>query len=419
MNILWITNTIFPDPSKALGLPMPVLGGWMYGLAEQLAATYKIQLSIATIYSGKELKTIDLNGIRYFLLPSRGTSNYQKHLEPIWRKICQELSPNVIHIHGTEFLHGLACMRSCPSYEYIISIQGLVGVCARYYYAGLTLSDIFKHVTLRDIVRFNTIANAKASFVRKGYFEAEYIMRTKHVIGRTSWDKIHTKTINPTIKYHFCNEILRKCFYSAVKWDESRVTKHSIFLSQASYPLKGLHQVLKAVAILKKSFPDIRLRVAGYSIINNSSLWDRVKISGYGSYISGLIKKLGLQDQLEFTGLLNEENMITEYQNAHLFICPSSIENSPNSIGEAQIIGVPVIASYVGGVPDMVTHGETGLLYRFEEVEMLAENIRRVFVDKSSSERISLQEIKVAEHRHNKEINSQQMIKVYTNILSD
>ena len=50
-------------------------------------------------------------------------------------------------------------------------------------------------------------------------------------------------------------------------------------------------------------------------------------------------------------------------------------------MGEAQLLGVPVIASYVGGVPDMVTHGETGLLYRFEEVEMLAEGIRNLFMN--------------------------------------
>ena len=84
---------------------------------------------------------------------------------------------------------------------------------------------------------------------------------------------------------------------------------------------------------------------------------------------------------MQFTGSLREDQMIAEYLNAHLFICPSSIENSPNSLGEAQLLGVPVIASYVGGVPDMVTHGETGLLYRFEEVEMLAEGIRNLFMN--------------------------------------
>lgn len=64
--------------------------------------------------------------------------------------------------------------------------------------------------------------------------------------------------------------------------------------------------------------------------------------------------------------------MKQEYLNANVFICPSSLENSPNSLGEAQILGTPCLASYVGGIPDMM-FGNEGYLYRFEEIEMLAE----------------------------------------------
>ena len=54
---------------------------------------------------------------------------------------------------------------------------------------------------------------------------------------------------------------------------------------------------------------------------------------------------------------------------------PSSIENSPNSLGEAQLLGVPCIASDVGGVTDMIPNKECGIIYRFEEVELLAKHI--------------------------------------------
>jgi len=225
------------------------------------------------------------------------------------------------------------------------------------------------------VVRFNTLFQAKNVFIKCGLYEQEYIRRTQHVIGRTSWDYTHTKTINPSVNYHFCNETLRGSFYICPKWSIANKTDHTIFLSQASYPIKGLHQVLKAVALLKNDFPEIKVRVAGQNITQTTTLMNKIKLSGYGAYIKKLINQLNLHDQVQFTGSLTEDQMIAEYLNAHLFICPSSIENSPNSLGEAQLLGVPVIASYVGGVPDMVTHGETGLLYRFEEVEMLAEGI--------------------------------------------
>jgi len=413
MKILWITNTLFPAPSKALGLPAPVAGGWMYGLAGQLAAQREIELAVATVYQGKELKIFDLDGIRYYLLPSRKPGTYPEYLEPIWEKICEEFSPDIVHIHGTEYMHALACMRACKDLKYVISIQGLVGVCARYYYAGLTNIDILKNITFRDVVRWDTIFQGKQKFVQQGVFETEYIKRTQHVIGRTRWDHDHVKAMNPAAEYHFCNETLRDAFYSADTWDISQKTDYTIFLSQAGYPIKGLHQVLKAVALLVTEFPRIRVRVSGHNIIDAGTLTSRVKRNGYGSYISGLIRSLGLEKNIEFTGPLSEERMIVEYKNTHLFICPSSIENSPNSLGEAQLLGVPSIASYVGGVPDMVTHGETGLLYRFEEVEMLAECIRRIFTDKDFAMRLSIKGVEVAKQRHYREGNLNQLINIY------
>jgi glycosyltransferase involved in cell wall biosynthesis len=76
-------------------------------------------------------------------------------------------------------------------------------------------------------------------------------------------------------------------------------------------------------------------------------------------------------NNINFLGILSEEDIIREFQNCNIFICPSSIENSPNSLGEAQLIGIPTISAYVGGIPDMVIHNYSGLLYRYEEIEIL------------------------------------------------
>ena len=405
MRVLWITNTIFPAPSKALGIPAPVMGGWMYGLANQLATTENIQLAVATTYNGNQLKNFNIDGVFYYLLPHVNSTSYPQILESYWQNICTEFQPNVVHMHGTEYAHGLACMRACPLLNYVISIQGLVSIYARYYFAGLSLSELLKNITFRDIVRFDTLFQAKNKFIKRGLFEQEYIQRTQHVIGRTSWDYAHTKTINPSVNYHFCNETLRDGFYNSQKWNIINKTDFTIFLSQAAYPIKGLHQVLKAVGLLKNVFPLIKIRIAGDSIINTTSLKDKIKLVGYGSYIIKLINILKLHDQVQFTGTLTESQMITEYLNAHLFICPSSIENSPNSVGEAQVLGVPVIAAYVGGISDMVEHAETGLLYRFEEIEILAGHIRNLFSDDALANYLSINEIQVSTKRHSNNIN--------------
>lgn len=418
MTILWITNTIFPAPSKALGLSSPVVGGWMYALARQLISNKKIELAIATVYPGKEIKSIEIDGILYFLVPAKSKNEYQRNLEGRWMKICNEYNPDLIHIHGTEYTHGLACMRSCPNFKYVISIQGLISICSKYYLAGIPSWEIFKNITFRDLIKFDSLFQAKRKLRIKSRFEKEYIARTNHLIGRTSWDYAHVKALNPNIKYHFCNETLRENFYSASKWDIHNKSNYTIFLSQASEPLKGLHQVLKAIALLKSDFPEIKLRIAGQNILRNSTIFEKIKRGGYAAYIQNLIDKFNLHKQVCFRGPLLEDQMISEYKNAHVFICPSSIENSPNSLGEAQLIGVPTISAYVGGIPDMITHEETGLIYRFEEVEMLAENIRKVFTNIEMAIHLSKNGIQAAEKRHDRKINRDQTINIYNSILN-
>ena len=417
MRILWITGAIFPAPSRELGNPLPVYGGWMYNLAENLALSNN--LAVATTYDGTELRKYIIDNVVYYLLPSKFAIKYDKKLEPIWKRVVEEFNPDIVHIHGTEYAPALACMHSCPSLKYIISIQGLINVISNYYFAGINNLDIIRNITFRDVVKKKTMFQEKKNYEKRGRLEKEYIQRTQHVIGRTSWDYAHIKAINSGATYHFCNESLRKSFYDSEKWQINNKTDYTIFISQASLPFKGLHQVLKAVFILKDEFPLINVRIAGYDITSNKTIKDKIRLSGYGKYLLHLIQKLNIHNQIQFVGTLSEEQMVGELQKAHVFICPSSVENSSNSLGEAQLLGVPVIASYVGGMPDMVVHGESGLLYRFEEVEMLTESIRQIFADNLLADKLSINGIVAAEKRHDLLVNLQQLICIYKTLMGN
>lgn len=150
-------------------------------------------------------------------------------------------------------------------------------------------------------------------------------------------------------------------------------------MSQAYSQWKGLHKLLMALPFIKGEYPRVQLRIAGADITGGSKWVQR--ISGYGSFIRNLIKKLGLEENVTFLGSLDEEIMSVEYRNAHVFVITSIIENSPNSLGEAQIIGTPCVASFVGGIPDMVDDGVNGLMYRYEDHISLAFKIIRLFAD--------------------------------------
>ena len=101
-----------------------------------------------------------------------------------------------------------------------------------------------------------------------------------------------------------------------------------------------------------------------------------------------------------------------------MFVLGSSIENSPNSLGEAQLLGVPVIASYVGGTCDMMPDGLQDYLYRFEEIEMLSNKVCQIFEAPQSWSHIQEFEITTASQRHSKEKVREQTLEMYKEIIS-
>lgn len=413
MRILWIVNTIFPDVATHLNLPVPVYGGWMYGLAADLVSSAAVQLAVATVYDGAVIQSFEINGTLYYLVPKQTRLNSRTCPHGHWRQLVNEFKPDLVHIHGTEYSHGMKLMDACPNLKYLVSIQGLVSVYYRYFFSGMSTLDILRNITFRDILRWNTIFHAREDFFKRGKIEHEYILRATGVIGRTEWDYSHVKAIRQDISYYHCNESLRNEFYTIDKWSIDRCKRHSIFLSQASYPLKGLHQVIKAVALLRFEFPDIVINIAGPNIIKSATVFDRLKHSGYGSYISKLINKLDVLQNVNFLGTLSASEMKKAYLSSHVFICPSSIENSPNSLGEAQILGVPCIATYTGGIPSMVK-GNLGIkLYQFDEYEMLASNLKYLFSNDNECISSGNYSNKNAVIRHNRKSNISDLNKIY------
>ncbi len=420
MKILWVVNTIFPDFSNDLNIPPPVVGGWMYGLAKDISNS-GIKLTVATTNTQLSSCNKKIEGIRYYLLKGvKHFSEYDITLEEQWNKIIKEVTPDVVHIHGVEYAHGLALIKTQPKLKYVISIQGLPSVIYRHYLGGITKTEILKNLTFRDIVKKDTLLNAKDKFKKRSEkIENTYLTLTSNIIGRTKWDYDHVKVKNSNCIYHFCNESLRDEFYTEKQWSLKSIKKHSIFLSQAGYPLKGLHKVIEAVALIKNDFPDIEIKIAGDDITNSETFRDKLRLGGYGLFIKKLIKKHDLTENIRFLGFMNANQMVNEYLNAHIFICPSSIENSPNSLGEAQILGVPSIGSYVGGIPDMIENEKTGIIYRFEEIEMLSQGIKKIFLDKKFALNISENAKKIAKERHSRSINMKKTIDIYNSIASN
>lgn len=303
--------------------------------------------------------------------------DYLPELERLFGEEIETFHPDVIHIWGTEYGHTLAMVNAAEKCGMLphtaVSIQGLCSVYAWHYAEGLPQS-IQRGVTFRDLVRRDNVAQQRKKFALRGELETKALKKTMHVIGRTSWDRACTAAINPEATYHFCNETLRQPFYTGA-WRYEDCQKHRIFASSCAYPVKGFHYLLEALGEVRKRYPDVTLAVPGKSFLGASKL----RRTRYQAYLEELARRYGVEDRLEFLGSLSAEKMKEAYLSANVFVLPSTVENSPNSLGEAMLLGVPCVAADVGGVADLMTRNTEGCIYPSTAPYLLAHWIGQIF----------------------------------------
>jgi glycosyltransferase involved in cell wall biosynthesis len=207
------------------------------------------------------------------------------------------------------------------------------------------------------------------------------------VIVENNWCACHCKKIYRQCNIHQCELNIREEFFKH-QWSSETVEPFTIMCNAAGYPIKGLHVLLKALSHVVPRFPGARLLIPGEDSPFNKSFLARIKENGYTKFIRKLIRDLGLEQQVIFLGRLSSEEMARRMALTNVFVVPSSIENHSSTLIEAMIVGAPCVASYVGGIPEYLTHQENGLLYRFEEYELLADHICRLFSDREYAARL-------------------------------
>lgn len=406
MKVFWFTTARFSFVSEYLNQNKQFNACWLEASFNNFIEVYdNISIYVLNFYDGESITLIEKHNINYILFPNKWkNSSYQ------YSKLIDQINPDIVHIHGTEYHCHLAFINILGERPFVVSIQGLVSECAKFYFGGLGIYEVIP--SIRDILRFDFLLVQYFNMKRRGEGENKLLSLTKNIIGRTNWDKVFT--LGGKKRYFLNNETLRDGFYENV-WNIKKTQKFSIFVSQAHYPLKGFHQVLKAAKDLIKGFPQLKIFVSGANPFDKPFYLK----SGYGLYICKLIKKYGLEDFVQFLGPLSEEEMIKYYLKCHVFVSSSSIENSSNSICEAQILGVPVVASYVGGTNTLIQDGCTGLLYRFEDYQILCSCLNRLFQDDELCMRISQKSREIALRRHDARVNAISLRNIYEEILNE
>lgn len=424
MKVLWVCNVGLRRIDQFLKKSNNLfIGGWLEGLSDSLMQESDNELVYCyPEYNNHFLENGRIANMVFYAIPMTKHEAYKEISDTStsvmeFATILEREKPEVLHFFGTEFLYTECFIDKAIQLGYknriITSIQGLIGIYGLHYDAGLPYW-VTKIKTFSEIKNNNSLAAGKADYLHRGLSEKKALAKSKYIIGRTSWDKACASLLAPNSEYLSCNETLRSCFYLG-QWQYDNCNKYQVAISQAATPIKGLHKVIEAAAIIKNKYPELRIIVSGYNIFNGN--W--IKGNTYGNYIKWLAKKRGLENNIMFIGGINAEEMKDMMLSSNVFVCPSSIENSPNSLGEAMLLGVPCIASDVGGVADMMQNGIEGFIYPFNEHYKLAYFLDYIFSHPKESAEMGLAAKKHARITHSQETNNQRLISIYRKIIGE
>lgn len=357
-------------------------GGWVENLLSCLQETGCIDEIHAAFYTDAVdcVTSGEVDGVCYHALPAwiRDLRDCNQRMLRDLETLSEQVRPDVLHIIGTERRYAYELARMVGMHKTVVSVTGLVSVLEKHAYGGIDVLH-FALPSLGDILRGGGPVRERRRFIRQGRYERKLLQQAECVMGRTTWDYACATQINPAIQYIRCGEILNP-LYAQKRWDVRKKQKHRIFVSQGAYALKGLHMLLEALPYLFGKYPDCTVYIAGTDITRCEGMTDRLKRTTYARFLMKRMKQLNIAaNRVHFTGPLNAEEMVEQYLSCHVFVLPSAIENSPNSLGEAMRLGVPCVASCVGGVQDMLRDRVDGFLYPFDEPYMMAHYMERFF----------------------------------------
>ena len=163
-----------------------------------------------------------------------------------------------------------------------------------------------------------------------------------------------------------------------------RHIKPSLLWMRAFHGVYNPKMALNVFGSIRDKYPDASLVMAGVD-------------KGLEQNIKDMAKEMGLLGSVRFPGFLDQEAKIREFSNADIFINTNRIDNMPVAVLEACAMGLPVVATCVGGIPDLIRNGHNGLLVPDRDVEGMVSAVESLLENPELAGLISINGRKLAE----------------------
>lgn len=399
MKVLWFTMT--PGCFHVVNT-----GSWIEAL-QKVFMKYLPDVKLGLSFEYSETGKFNERGVSYYpicLEKSGSPKERIKQLMPHLINVVEDFKPDIIHCFGTERWH-YGLLASKVDVPVVIHMMGYIIIYDCMEEQVIHKLDYWKYFRYNPLKVF---VNRRNTAVEKENreLENEVMACNRFFMGRTEWDKNIVKYYgNKNAEYFYCPEAIRDEIYSAnMKWSYKAHDKIRLITIGNAGSLKGNEIMLKTASLLKNHFHvDFEWRYTS----------DAYKMSFFEN-----LSDIRCQDvNIKLLGRLNASLIAEELAEADFYVHPSIIDNSPNSLCEAQLIGTPVIAANVGGIPQLVENGTSGFLYPYNEVHTLAFKIMNLYKQKDLLEKISRNERETSRKRHDPALLAKRIVGIYTNII--
>jgi glycosyltransferase involved in cell wall biosynthesis len=410
MRILWLSNAILTDRD------LTGSGTWLGPMANGLVASGDMSLGNIVCAPVAKAYQNDCGPISQWILPLTTLSNRDGLPKPeIVRQVIDlvhQFSPDLIHVWGVETFWGLLTARKLVSPRVILEMQGLKGAYARVYNGGLDAAEQGQCTGFREIVKQATIAQEARRFAAWGRFENEMIRTHTNIATQSEWMEAQVRAVHPDCCTFHTDLVLRPKFTAVTPWQPH--DSHAVFY-MAAYPApyKGLHVAIRALAHLRKRVPDATLRIAG------DTGFSGFRKIGYAHWLRKLVARLGLEDAVEWLGPLSSDAIIAQMQRCGMMVIPSFAENCCTAMQEAMMVGIPVVASYAGGLPDLAKVDDSALFFPPGDDVVCAWQLGRVLADQQLAGRLSCNSRAIALERNKTSRIIARQLDIYRHVIKE
>ena len=321
-------------------------------------------------------------------------------IRPSVLTVIEDVRPDLICCFGSEWPFGL--VSSEVKVPVVIHMQGHWGSYLKEWRKVESDSQLFRFLHYNPFRMLKTLVRHHFEHLSVQR-EVQIMKQNRFYLGRTDWDKQLVEQYSPGANYFHCEEAIRSVIVNASKhWQPQEGRMQLVTISSAS-ELKGNGFILKTARLLKQRGVDFVWKVAG-----------RKEIFHKFECYTGIHHE---EVNVELLGLIDAYDIVELLSCSTAYVHTAIIDNSPNSLCEAQLMGCPVVTTPVGGIPQLVTESQTGLFVAYDDPEALASCLIRLSNDVELQRRLSAQEKAMAHHRHDGASIAQRLHEIYDNII--